>query len=514
MYESRLRLADRFEAIEAVARIGEHVVWSCRDLHTGSGHAVTAIHIGSAEPREVVARLLPKLDAVARLAHPHLIPADSVVNGTDWIAIVTRALPAEDLSSVLRNHRQLPPAQVALFGAQLSEALAAVHALGLTHGHLAPAAVRLEPDAGGVWNVRVAGFGLADLGDIIEHGHTQHAGGGTDSAYKAPELAGDEFASAAADVYAVGVMMREALTGGGPVLTRQAGNAGACATLGPLTIPAPPDLLRLVSACLERNPRDRPTASYLASRLPAFTVSTGIDPAGHAPASSRALRHRLWRASGSAIAIAAGAVTAITVAVLASGGPRSGAGAAMAASPLPIATTAQPDASQGASEGVPRETPSLGNGTPADTAPTTPASLLGAVLPAGASFGGGRPLFNAHSGECLDTSGSTFINGAKEEIWTCNGSSGQAWSFSAGALAVDGGAYCLDVYGDRTADGSRVTLWTCDGGEDQQWAVNANGTITEVQSGKCLDVTDALTAKGTQVELWTCNGGQSQQWSW
>ena len=103
---------------------------------------------------------------------------------------------------------------------------------------------------------------------------------------------------------------------------------------------------------------------------------------------------------------------------------------------------------------------------------------------------------------------------AKEEIWTCNGSSGQTWSFAGGTLTVDRGAYCLDVYGDQTSDGSRVTLWTCDGADNQQWTVNKDGTITEVRSGKCLDVTGALTAKGTQVELWTCDGDQSQQWSW
>jgi hypothetical protein len=43
--------------------------------------------------------------------------------------------------------------------------------------------------------------------------------------------------------------------------------------------------------------------------------------------------------------------------------------------------------------------------------------------------------------------------------------------------------------------------------------VNANGTITGVQSGLCLDVTGASTANGAPVELWTCNGGSNQQWA-
>jgi hypothetical protein len=46
-----------------------------------------------------------------------------------------------------------------------------------------------------------------------------------------------------------------------------------------------------------------------------------------------------------------------------------------------------------------------------------------------------------------------------------------------------------------------------------QWQLNANGTITGVQSGLCVDVSGQGTANGTKVQLWTCNGGSNQQWS-
>jgi Ricin-type beta-trefoil lectin domain len=44
------------------------------------------------------------------------------------------------------------------------------------------------------------------------------------------------------------------------------------------------------------------------------------------------------------------------------------------------------------------------------------------------------------------------------------------------------------------------------GGASQQWQVNANGTITGVQSGLCLDVTGVSTSNGALVRLWTCDG--------
>ena len=64
-----------------------------------------------------------------------------------------------------------------------------------------------------------------------------------------------------------------------------------------------------------------------------------------------------------------------------------------------------------------------------------------------------------------------------------------------------------------TAPGTKVIIWTCNGGANQQWNINANGTITGVQSGLCLDVTGASTANGALAELWTCNGGSNQQWT-
>ncbi|WP_329262496.1 RICIN domain-containing protein [Actinoallomurus sp. NBC_01490] len=49
------------------------------------------------------------------------------------------------------------------------------------------------------------------------------------------------------------------------------------------------------------------------------------------------------------------------------------------------------------------------------------------------------------------------------------------------------------------------------GRANRQWQVNADGTITGVQSGRCLDVTGASTADGALVELWRCNGGGNQK---
>ncbi len=121
-------------------------------------------------------------------------------------------------------------------------------------------------------------------------------------------------------------------------------------------------------------------------------------------------------------------------------------------------------------------------------------------------------LVGAASGRCLDDPNWSQTGGTLLEIWDCNGGHNQLWTRTPGRQLVVYGK-CLDAYDNQTAPGTKVELWTCNGGGNQQWQVNADGTITGVQSGLCLDVTGAATATGTMVELWTCNGGSNQRWT-
>jgi hypothetical protein len=58
-----------------------------------------------------------------------------------------------------------------------------------------------------------------------------------------------------------------------------------------------------------------------------------------------------------------------------------------------------------------------------------------------------------------------------------------------------------------------VIIWTCHGGSNQKWNVNADGSVTNAQSGLCLDVSNDATANGTLVQLWSCSGGANQRWA-
>ena len=130
--------------------------------------------------------------------------------------------------------------------------------------------------------------------------------------------------------------------------------------------------------------------------------------------------------------------------------------------------------------------------------------------------GGGQQgvtIVGGQSGRCVDIPGSTTTNGAQAQLWDCDGTAKQRWSHTAGRQLMVYGNKCLDANGNGTANGTAAIVWTCHGGTNQKWRLNADGSITGVQSGLCLEVAGGATANGTPVRLWTCNGQANQRWA-
>jgi poly(hydroxyalkanoate) depolymerase family esterase len=115
------------------------------------------------------------------------------------------------------------------------------------------------------------------------------------------------------------------------------------------------------------------------------------------------------------------------------------------------------------------------------------------------------------SGRCLDVPGAATADGTAVQLWDCNGRGNQQWAAtSAGELRVYGNK-CLDAAG--TGNGAGIQIYSCHGGDNQKWRLNADGTITGVQSGLCLDAVGQGTANGTRLQLYSCHGGANQRWT-
>jgi serine/threonine protein kinase len=181
-----------------------------------------------------------------------------------WLA--TAYVPAPSLARLVKACGPLPVSTVRWLAAGCAEALESIHGAGLVHRDLKPSNVLVAPDG-----PRVIDFGVARAAERI--GVTTSRGAVGTPAYMAPEQARDtNQASAASDVYALGATLAFAATGHPPyqgdsvldVLAR-------LATEEPDLSGLPGELSELVTACLQRVPRDRPTSSAMLARLGQFT---------------------------------------------------------------------------------------------------------------------------------------------------------------------------------------------------------------------------------------------------
>jgi hypothetical protein len=116
-------------------------------------------------------------------------------------------------------------------------------------------------------------------------------------------------------------------------------------------------------------------------------------------------------------------------------------------------------------------------------------------------------------GRCLDDADFGTANGTVIQLFTCNGSSAQAWTWQDdGTVRVFG--KCLDVTGASDATGALIQLYTCVPGVPQQlFRFLPDHTIYSVKSGKCLAVQGAL-ANAARIGLAPCNPAEAtQQWA-
>jgi serine/threonine protein kinase len=182
-----------------------------------------------------------------------------------WLA--TAYVPAPSLARLVQACGPLPVPAVRWLAAGCAEALESIHGAGLVHRDLKPSNVLVAPDG-----PKVIDFGVARAAERIGLNPASRGAVGT-PAYMAPEQAQDTSrASAASDVYSLGATLAFAATGHPPyrgdspmdVLARLAAEPPDLSGL-------PGELTGLVTACLQRVPRMRPTSSAMLAQLGPFT---------------------------------------------------------------------------------------------------------------------------------------------------------------------------------------------------------------------------------------------------
>jgi hypothetical protein len=262
-FEGAGLVLDRYRPLRPLGSGGSGSVWLVRDEQTGLEVALKIV------PREgkAAARAEREAAAAARLRHPSCLRAYAFARDPRHVYIAYEFVPGQTYREALRAG-ELNDAAALEACAQICDGLAHAHAAGILHRDVKPSNVLLA--AGEGVSVRLLDFGLARMAEA----ETLTAQGDVPGtlAYIAPErLAGDD-ASEASDIWAVGVMLWESLSGRHPfwqssmLETARAIGEGA-ESLEALRPDLPDGLIELVDRALSLAPARRPSAAELARSL-------------------------------------------------------------------------------------------------------------------------------------------------------------------------------------------------------------------------------------------------------
>jgi Tol biopolymer transport system component len=259
------RVADRYVILETLGTGGFGAVYRARDEILDRIIAVKVARPRVDDP-SAVERFEREARATARLEHPHAVRLYDAGRDEKSLFLVLELVGGESLQGRLR-HGPLPPALVATWGCQIASALAAAHAMGIVHRDIKPANLLLSADE----QVKVADFGVARL--LGEERLTSEGFIVGTPDYMAPEQIEGGEVGPAADLFSLGVVLYEMLTGHRPF--GRGTTSEILARIVRAEVPPfpseirvrEPDLCEAILAPLAKKPEARPSASQFASTL-------------------------------------------------------------------------------------------------------------------------------------------------------------------------------------------------------------------------------------------------------
>ncbi len=266
---------DRYRLVERLAVGGSAEVWRAHDEQLDRAVAVKRLHphlLPDAVSRQ---RLAAEARAAAGLSHPGIVGIYDVDTTGDWPALVMELVDGESLASRLAREGPLAEREAAAVAADIADGLYHAHKRGIVHRDVKPGNVLLDR-AG---RARLADFGIArSLAESAERLTQTGSVMGT-LRYMAPEqLTGGEIGPRT-DLYGLGAVLHEALTGEPPFPAGSPVGLVEAQRAGPPTIPAiDPALAALISACLAYDPGG-PADPCAGGRRCASRLARAADPA-------------------------------------------------------------------------------------------------------------------------------------------------------------------------------------------------------------------------------------------
>src|SRR5438132_3260174 len=264
-----------------IGRGGMGVVYKARDERLKRQVAVKVLPPELAFREEIRLRFVREAETAARLSHPHIVPIHSVGEGPDGLVYFVMAyVDGESVAAKLKRRGSLPAEESRRIMQETADALGAAHALGIIHRDVKPDNILLEGSRG---RVVVTDFGIAKALSSTTGPATLTATGvaiGTPHYMSPEQAAGDREIDGRSDIYSLGVVSYQMLTGELPfhaptvpgILMKHITERAPLVT--DKCRECPEDLAACVMRSLEKDPEDRwPTADALRRALEARSAT-------------------------------------------------------------------------------------------------------------------------------------------------------------------------------------------------------------------------------------------------
>jgi eukaryotic-like serine/threonine-protein kinase len=278
-------MTDRYDIEAEVGSGGMASVVRARDTDLGRVVAIKRLHRHIAAEPAAADRFKREALSAAALSHPGIVTVHDVGEDEEGPFIVMEFVGGETLTDFLRRRGPLDPAVAAGIAAQVARALDHAHERGVVHRDVKPGNILIDSSG----TAKLADFGIAT--SLIHQERLTEVGQvlGT-IAYLAPERVAGEAATPASDLYALGVVLYEMLTGRVPFDADTPGAMIAAQQDGRFEAPSriahvPPALEAIVLQALSTDPTERgESAEAFARRLEDWLADPGAAGAGVAAA--------------------------------------------------------------------------------------------------------------------------------------------------------------------------------------------------------------------------------------
>ncbi len=278
-------VADRYRIEALLGQGAMGAVYRAQHVHMQKAVALKVLHQAMSSNQEVVRRFEREAIAAGRVEHPNVATATDFGRLKDGsFYLVLEYIAGKSLGQLMEETGAMPVERACRITAQIAAGLSAAHTAGIVHRDLKPENVMLPQGEHEGDIVKVLDFGMAKLqqADSSETKLTMHGAVYGTPQYMAPEQASGEEVDQRADLYAVGLMLYEMLTGQPPF---QADQMMALLLkhmtekVPPLPSTVPRPIAKLVMSLLEKKPEDRPqSAAAVLDTLSEFLGMSFQDP--------------------------------------------------------------------------------------------------------------------------------------------------------------------------------------------------------------------------------------------